>query len=58
MARTPNRLRTPPPRLGEHNEEVYLDLLGYDRAVYEDLQSRGLVGTTYAPSILDRSQPF
>ena len=29
MARTPNRLRTGPVRLGEHNREIYCDLLGY-----------------------------
>ncbi len=52
MTETPNRLRTPPPLLGEHNEEVYLDLLGYSRTEYEELIEKGLVGTTYPPELL------
>jgi crotonobetainyl-CoA:carnitine CoA-transferase CaiB-like acyl-CoA transferase len=52
MEDTPNELRTPPPVLGEHNEEVYLDLLGYSRQEYEDLIASGLVGTTYSPELL------
>ncbi len=52
MEDTPNELRTPPPLLGEHNEEVYLDLLGYSRAEYEALIAQGLVGTTYPPELL------
>jgi crotonobetainyl-CoA:carnitine CoA-transferase CaiB-like acyl-CoA transferase len=52
MDNTPNPLRTPPPRLGEHNEEIYLDLLGYSREQYEELIAKGLVGTTYPPELL------
>ena len=52
MEDTPNKLRTPPPLLGEHNEEVYLDLLGYSREEYEALIEQGLVGTTYPPELL------
>jgi crotonobetainyl-CoA:carnitine CoA-transferase CaiB-like acyl-CoA transferase len=29
MSRTPSRIRTPPPLMGEHTEEVLRDL-GYD----------------------------
>jgi crotonobetainyl-CoA:carnitine CoA-transferase CaiB-like acyl-CoA transferase len=53
MDDTPNRLRTPPPLLGEHNEEIYLDLLGYTRETYEALIAKGLVGTTYPPEVLE-----
>ena len=40
------------PCLGEHNEDIYLGLLGYSRAEYDDLVSQGLVGTRYAASVL------
>jgi crotonobetainyl-CoA:carnitine CoA-transferase CaiB-like acyl-CoA transferase len=52
MANTPNEIRLPPPKLGEHNEYVYLDLLGYSRDEYESLIERGLVGTRYTPEAL------
>lgn len=51
-AHTPNWIRTPPVKLGEHNEDIYLDLLGYSRQEYDDLCARGLVGTTYTPEAL------
>ena len=51
MARTPNRLRTPPARLGEHDREIYRDLLGYDEAEFQDLQRRGLVGSRFPAHI-------
>ena len=44
MANTPNRVRTPPPKLGEHSREIYRDLLGYSAAEYEALEARRLVG--------------
>ena len=52
MRNTSDEVRLPPPRLGEHSEEVYLDLLGYSRAEYEALVERGLVGTRYPAEIL------
>ena len=52
MERTPDDVRLPPPRLGEHNEEIYLDLLGYSREQFDSLVERRLVGTTYAPEAL------
>jgi crotonobetainyl-CoA:carnitine CoA-transferase CaiB-like acyl-CoA transferase len=30
FSETPGALRTPPPELGQHTEEVLLDVLGYD----------------------------
>lgn len=51
-ANTPNWIRTPPVKLGENNEEIYLDLLGYSRQEYDDLCARGLVGKTYTPEVL------
>jgi crotonobetainyl-CoA:carnitine CoA-transferase CaiB-like acyl-CoA transferase len=52
MRNTPDDVQLPPPLLGEHNEEVYLDILGYEREEYEALIEKGLVGTTYPPEIL------
>ncbi len=52
MSRTPNQLRTPPPKLGEHNREVYLDLLGYSEVELKSLEAQGLVGTAYPDSLL------
>ncbi len=52
MAGTPNEIRRPPPKLGEHNEYVYLELLGYSRERYDELVERGLVGTRYTAEAL------
>ncbi|HJM88597.1 MAG TPA: CoA transferase [Dehalococcoidia bacterium] len=54
MAQTPNHLRTPPVRLGEHNEEIYLDLLGYSRDEYDAMVESGLIGTRYPESLLKK----
>ena len=52
MAGTPNAIRTPPPALGQDNEDVYLNLLGYLREEYDTLVEKGLVGTTYSDELL------
>ena len=54
MARTPNEIRTPPPKLGEHNQEVYRDLLGYSAAALKRLERAGIVGTAYPPALLPK----
>jgi crotonobetainyl-CoA:carnitine CoA-transferase CaiB-like acyl-CoA transferase len=36
------------PLLGQHNEEVYRDLLGYDAEAYARILESGMVGTDYA----------
>jgi len=51
MARTPNTLHAGPVRLGEHNREIYCDLLGYTPEQLADLEHRGLVGTAYPREI-------
>ena len=38
MSRTPSRIRTPPPLMGEHTEEILAEL-GYDRARIEALRA-------------------
>ena len=54
MSRTPNQLRTPPARLGEHNREIYCDLLGYSHDELATLEAKGLVGTAYPVSLLPK----
>ena len=51
MARTPNALRTGPVRLGEHNREIYCDLLGYSPAELAALEQQGHVGTAHPPHV-------
>ncbi|MXY51718.1 MAG: CoA transferase [Gammaproteobacteria bacterium] len=51
MRHTPNALRSPPARLGEHNREIYCDLLGYSEAELAQLEARGLAATKFPPSI-------
>jgi crotonobetainyl-CoA:carnitine CoA-transferase CaiB-like acyl-CoA transferase len=51
MSRTPLQVRTPPVRLGEHNEYIYRELLGYSQEEYRQLETEGHIGTEYAPHI-------
>ena len=52
MARTPNRLRSGPAMLGEHNEEILQGLLGYSVEEYQSLWERGVIGDGYAPEVI------
>ena len=51
MAGTPNHLRTPAPDLGEHDDYVYRELLGYSEEEYQALKDKELVGRGYAPGV-------
>jgi benzylsuccinate CoA-transferase BbsF subunit len=51
MARTPNALHSGPVRLGEHNREIYCDLLGYSEEQLAALEQQGLVATAYPSSV-------
>ena len=44
-------LRQAPVRLGEHNEYVYQELLGYSAAEYRRFEQEGHIGTEYAGHI-------
>ncbi len=52
QALTPNRIRRGPALLGQDNEYVYRELMGYSEAEYTALIEAGLVGTTYSPAVL------
>lgn len=47
----PLRVRHPPVRLGEHNAQIYRDLLGLADEEYAALTAAGHIGTEYAPHI-------
>ena len=51
MARTPNEIRLPPCRLGEHNEYVYRSLLGVGAQRYAELEQAGHIGMDYPPHV-------
>jgi crotonobetainyl-CoA:carnitine CoA-transferase CaiB-like acyl-CoA transferase len=51
MLRTPNALRSGPVRLGEHNRDIYCDLLGYSRQELAELERKQQVGTAYPPEV-------
>jgi crotonobetainyl-CoA:carnitine CoA-transferase CaiB-like acyl-CoA transferase len=42
MSRTPPRIDTPPPMLGEHTEEI-LTTLGYEGAALAELRAKGVI---------------
>lgn len=43
LSKTPGAVVRRPPRVGEHNEEIYVQLLGYDRDRLAALATRGVV---------------
>ncbi len=43
LSETPGSVRTPSPQLGEHNEEIYLRLLGMSADRFEQLRSDGII---------------
>jgi CoA:oxalate CoA-transferase len=43
LSKTPGRVKSPAPGLGEHNREVYGELLGYDADRLEKLTEKGII---------------
>jgi formyl-CoA transferase len=43
LSETPGSVRSPSPQMGEHNDEVYLQLLGLGRERYDELKARRVV---------------
>lgn len=44
LSKTPGEIKWVGPEYGAHNDEVYLDLLGLDKAKYEELKEKGVIG--------------
>ncbi|MDY6836014.1 MAG: CoA transferase [Chloroflexota bacterium] len=58
MSGTSNSLRTPPVRLGEHNEYVYKQLLGFSDEEYAILESEGHIGSQFDSKAVGGSITF
>lgn len=43
LSLTPGTIDSPPPALGEHNQEIYKGLLKYSDEKFNDLQNRGII---------------
>ena len=50
-SKTPNKLRLPPCRLGEHNEYVYKEIIGVSDEEYAELEKTGHIGMDFAPNV-------
>lgn len=43
LSETPGAVDWTGPELGEHNEEVYKNILGYNNREYEELKEKGVI---------------
>jgi formyl-CoA transferase len=43
LSETPGSVRSPSPQMGEHNDEIYLQLLGLEQARYAELKARRII---------------
>jgi len=58
LSRTPSRLLRPGPCLGQHNEWIYKEILGYSDDEIGDMLSEGVITTDYdAPALLRPEAP-
>jgi len=48
MSKTPNKIQTPPPLFGEHNEYVYKKVIGVSDEEYAELEKAGHIGMDFA----------
>jgi formyl-CoA transferase len=43
LSRTPGSIHSPAPELGQHSDEIYRGLLGFDSGRITDLRTRGII---------------
>jgi crotonobetainyl-CoA:carnitine CoA-transferase CaiB-like acyl-CoA transferase len=43
LSKTPGRVKTRAPRVGEHNDEIYQGLLGYNRVLLKELKKKAVI---------------
>ena len=43
LSKTPGRVKTRAPRVGEHNDEIYQGLLGYDKELLNELKEKAVI---------------
>ena len=43
LSETPPEIKSPAPKLGQHNAEIYGSLLGYSREKLADLSQNGII---------------
>jgi len=51
MTRTPNRIRSAAPLLGQHNEYVYKQVIGVSDEEYAELEREGHIGMDFVPGL-------
>lgn len=56
LSRTPGRIRSPGPTLGEHNDDVLRDQLRYPQDVLDDLTEAGVIGPTRTPISMNQGR--
>ena len=56
LSRTPGRIRSPGPTLGEHNDDVLRDQLRYPQHVLDDLTEAGVIGPTRTPISMNQGR--
>ena len=43
LSKTPGRVKTRAPKVGEHNDEIYRGLLGYDKVLLDELKEKAVI---------------
>jgi len=58
LSKTPSQLVRSAPCLGEHNEYVYKEILGYSDDEFSDMYASGVITTEYdAPAVVSPQVP-
>ncbi|MBI2887580.1 MAG: CoA transferase [Chloroflexi bacterium] len=57
LTKTPLHIRAAPPLLGQHNEYVYKEVLGYSDQEYQQLAAQDFIGDTYVVARTQQATP-